>query len=78
MTNYGFIVAEKPYEAMTFSKPASAASSPRDSRRSSAESATKDGLSLKSVTKRFVAAAKKHHAEVNRAFDSVYGTRFYK
>ncbi|KIN07561.1 hypothetical protein OIDMADRAFT_16208 [Oidiodendron maius Zn] len=53
-------------------------SSPRDSRRSSAESSNKDVSTLKLIAQRTVAAIKRHHHEVNKAFDAVYGTKFYQ
>jgi hypothetical protein len=70
MTSAGFITSEQ-------YRPFSVANSPRESRRSSAESA-KDGHSLKRIAQKTMAALKRHHQEVNRAFDAVYGTKYYK
>jgi hypothetical protein len=67
MTSVGFIT----------SRPVSLAESPRDSRRSSAESA-KAGHSLKRMAQKTMTAIKRHHQEVNQAFDAVYGTKYYK
>jgi hypothetical protein len=72
MASAGFITSEQPRAV------SSANSSPRDSRRSSAQSADKEVFSLKLVAKRTAAAIKKHHQEVNKAFDAVYGTKFYR
>jgi hypothetical protein len=73
MVALGFITAERPHAAV----PAST-SSPGDSRRSSAESSSKEAGSLKQIAQRTVAAIKRHHQEVNKAFDAVYGTKYYR
>lgn len=75
MANPGFFTTEHPVPGWT-----SNTNSPRDSRRSSAQSAAgdKEVFSLKLVAKRAAAAIKKHHQEVNKAFDAVYGTKYYR
>jgi hypothetical protein len=72
MASAGFITSEQPHSVVR------APASPRDSRRSSAESSNKEVGTLKQIAQRTVAAIKRHHHEVNKAFDAVYGTRYYK
>jgi hypothetical protein len=73
MVSAGFITSERPRTVVA----ATPTSSPRDSRRSSAES-TKDAGTMKLIAQRTIAAIKKHHHEVNKAFDAVYGTKYYR
>jgi hypothetical protein len=73
MVSVGFITSEQPRTVLL-----SATGSPHDSRPSSAEPSAKDVNTLKLVTQRAIAAIKKHHHEVNNAFDAVYGTRYYR
>jgi hypothetical protein len=70
MASAGFITSEQPRTVVP------ATTSPRDSRRSSAEQSKESG-SLKHIAQKIATAAKRHHQEVNRAFDAVYGTRYY-